>query len=218
MQKRRLETTGLAKPGKTRGLTGMGPGLAHQEVAGRVFGQVWNRTERFFWSKPRLLAGYPDPLLTLFVRYHRIITVCFMYDLDAMCGDKHLQGTVVSKNFLGISIKHQISSVVHLNISPQTLEQTSADRLTAIPGTVGITSNLQRCTGGCTLSTTCKLTVIHSLVTCSLEYIAQDCPLFVIIFLTFSTPPRHNSTITSARCDSTQIEPNDGRFIQCCPG
>ena len=60
-----MEPTGLAKPGKTRGLTGMGMGLAHQEAAGRVFGWVWNRTEPFFWSKPGPLAGYPDPLLTL---------------------------------------------------------------------------------------------------------------------------------------------------------
>jgi len=38
---------------------------------------------------------------------------------------------------------------------------------------------------GCILNRTCKLTVIHSFVTCSLLYIPQDFPLFVIIFLTF---------------------------------
>jgi hypothetical protein len=56
---------GLAKPGKTRGFTGPGPGLAFQGGAGQVFGQFWNRTEPFFRSKPRPLAGYPDPSLTL---------------------------------------------------------------------------------------------------------------------------------------------------------
>ena len=64
-QNRRLEPTGLAKPGETRGLTGTGPGLACQESAGRVFGRFWNRTDAFLRSKPGPLAGYPDPLLTL---------------------------------------------------------------------------------------------------------------------------------------------------------
>jgi len=62
---RRLEPTGLAKPSKTRGLTGTGPGLASQDAGGRVFGRFWNRTEPFFRSEPGPLAGYPDPLLTL---------------------------------------------------------------------------------------------------------------------------------------------------------
>ena len=35
------------------------------EVLGRVLGQVWNRTNQFLQSKPRLLTGYPDLLLTL---------------------------------------------------------------------------------------------------------------------------------------------------------
>jgi len=56
---------GLAEPGKTRGLTGMGPGLAHQEAAGRVLGLFWNQTTPFLPSKPGPLAGYPDPLLPL---------------------------------------------------------------------------------------------------------------------------------------------------------
>jgi hypothetical protein len=60
-----LEPTGLAKPGKTRGLTGTGPGLARQDAAGRVFGRFWNQTKPFFRSEPGPLAGYPHPLLTL---------------------------------------------------------------------------------------------------------------------------------------------------------
>jgi len=66
-QNRRLEPTGLAKHGKTRWLTGTGPGLARQESAGRVSGRFWNRTDPYLQSKPGPLAGYPDPLLTLIV-------------------------------------------------------------------------------------------------------------------------------------------------------
>jgi len=65
MRNRKLELTGVAKPVETHGLTGTGPGLASQESAGWVVGQVWNRTDPFLRSKPGPLAGYPDPLLTL---------------------------------------------------------------------------------------------------------------------------------------------------------
>jgi len=64
MQNRRLDPTGLAKPGETRGSPGMGPGLDRKQPAVCVFGRFWNRTELFFRSKPRPLADYPDPLLT----------------------------------------------------------------------------------------------------------------------------------------------------------
>jgi hypothetical protein len=69
-QNRRLDPTGLANPGETRGLTGMCPGLARQESAGRVFGRFWNRTHPFLRSKPGPLAGYPDLLLTLVLGNH----------------------------------------------------------------------------------------------------------------------------------------------------
>ena len=64
-QNRRLELMGLAKPSKTCGMTGTGPGLACQVAAGRVFGWVKNRTDLFLQSEPRPLAGYLDPLLTV---------------------------------------------------------------------------------------------------------------------------------------------------------
>jgi len=57
--------TGLAEHGETHGLPGMGPGLDRQEAVGCVFRRLWNRTEPFFRSKPRPLAGCPDPSLTL---------------------------------------------------------------------------------------------------------------------------------------------------------
>jgi len=62
---RRLELTDLAKPANTRGLTGMGPGLAHQDAVGQVSGQCFNQTNPFLQSKPGLLAGYPDRFRTL---------------------------------------------------------------------------------------------------------------------------------------------------------
>jgi hypothetical protein len=92
------------------------------------------------------------------------------------------------------------------------------DRLTANCGTVGITSILERYAAGCNLSRTCKLTVIRSLVTCSLQYIPQDFPLFIFFFLTFSTRASHGPTNTSARCDSIWIMQNSVRFIHCTPG
>ena len=64
-QNRRLEPTDLAKPGQTCGLTGRCPGLARQESAGRVFGWVSTQIDLFLRSKPKPLAGYADPLLTL---------------------------------------------------------------------------------------------------------------------------------------------------------
>jgi len=44
------------------------------------------------------------------------------------------------------------------------------------------------------LSKTGTLNVIHSIVTCSLLYIAQDFPFIVIIFLTISTTASHGCT------------------------
>jgi len=65
-QNRRMEPTGVAKPGKTHELTCTGPGLTRQESVGRVFGRFSNRTDPFLRSKPGPLVGYLDPLLTLF--------------------------------------------------------------------------------------------------------------------------------------------------------
>ena len=41
-QNRRLDPMGLATPGTTCGLMGMGPCLESQEAAGQVFGRFWN--------------------------------------------------------------------------------------------------------------------------------------------------------------------------------
>jgi len=53
----RLEPTGLAKPGKTRKLTGTGPGLAHKESAGRVAWQFLTSTGAFGSGPTRTEAG-----------------------------------------------------------------------------------------------------------------------------------------------------------------
>jgi len=68
-QNRRLDRTGLAKPGETRRLRVTGPGLAPQESAGRVFGQFRNRTDPFLRPKPGPLVGFPDLLLQLVLLY-----------------------------------------------------------------------------------------------------------------------------------------------------
>ena len=42
MQNLTLELTGPAKPGKTCGLMGTGPGLARQDSVGQISGRFWN--------------------------------------------------------------------------------------------------------------------------------------------------------------------------------
>ena len=49
-QNQRLEPTGLPIPSKTRWSMGTGPGWAHCEAAGRVFGWFWSRTDPFLLS------------------------------------------------------------------------------------------------------------------------------------------------------------------------
>jgi len=65
MQIQRLELTGQADPGKTRGLMYTGSGLVHQEAVGLPWRKIWNWTELFFQSKPEPVVGYQDPLLIL---------------------------------------------------------------------------------------------------------------------------------------------------------
>lgn len=60
-----MELTVIAIPNRTRELTGTCQGLAHQEPAGWVFGQVCNHTYQCLRSKPLPLAVYTYPLLTL---------------------------------------------------------------------------------------------------------------------------------------------------------
>jgi len=132
-----------------------------------------------------------------------------------MCWNNHHRMTFPSKNFRDISIKLEISAVIHFNVSLLTNKQPSSDRHAANCGSVGITSYLQPYIAGYILNRTCKLTVIHSLVTGSLLYIPQDFSLFVIIFLTSNTISRHGSTGTSDQCDSIRMDHNDVRIIQC---
>jgi len=70
MQNGRLEPTGLAKPGQTRGWTATGLALALQESAGWVSVRVWNCTNLCLRFKPGPLPGCPDQLLTLLIACH----------------------------------------------------------------------------------------------------------------------------------------------------
>jgi len=71
-QNRISEQMGLANHGETHGLTRTGPALAHQGSATLVFGLVRYQTDRFLQSKPGPLAGYLDPLLSVFPSLHPI--------------------------------------------------------------------------------------------------------------------------------------------------
>jgi len=137
--------------------------------------------------------------------------------IPVMCSDKHHDTSFRSKNFRFTSIKREISVVVQLNVS-QPRKETTSDRLTSNRGTVWIPSTLQLYAAGYIFSRPCKLTVICSIVTCSLQYIPQDFPHFGIIILTYSTTAIQGSTKTSAQCDWIRIEQNDRRFIECDPG
>jgi hypothetical protein len=135
-----------------------------------------------------------------------------------MCWNEHHQTLFLSKNFLFVYIQHEISADLHLNVSLKTNKQTSSDWLTVPCGSVEITSNLQLYAARLNMSRTCKLTVLNSIVTCSLLYIHQNIHLFVIIFLTVPIRASHGSTNTSARCDWLQIELNNWGLNGCAPG
>ena len=116
-QNRRLEPTGLAKPGETRGLTGTGPGLARHESAGRVFGRLWNPTDPFSRSKPGPLAGYPDPLLTLVVANcdHTSECVHWVPQQNANWSGGNTQGSISTRHFfyhIRICYSHKIRYLI----------------------------------------------------------------------------------------------------------
>ena len=65
------------------------------------------------------------------------------------------------------------------------------------------------------LSITYRLAAIYYILTSTSLYVSQDFPhLFVIIFLSYSTPPNHGYTNTSARWRQIRSMPIDGCFIQ----
>jgi hypothetical protein len=67
MQNLKLEPTGQATPGKAYNLVGTGLVMARKEMAGWIFGPVWNPTDLFLRSKPGPLEGYQNLLLTILV-------------------------------------------------------------------------------------------------------------------------------------------------------
>jgi len=105
-----------------------------------------------------------------------------------MCWEKHHLTTFPSRNFLFITMKHEISADVHFNVSLRTILPISSDRLTENRGTVGITCNLQQYAAGYISSRLCNLRVIHFIVTCSLLYIPQYFPLSLLCSSPF---PQH---------------------------
>jgi len=76
-QNQRLEVTGRAKPGKTSGLAGKGPGVPRQGAACHDFGRVKEQSDQVLWSEPGPLAGHLNQLLTLtiYIDRHRLLIV-----------------------------------------------------------------------------------------------------------------------------------------------
>jgi len=78
-------------------------------------------------------------------------------------------------------------------------KQTTSDWLIANRGTVRNPCNLQSNAAWFNLREMCNLAVTYFILTCSEVYIPQDFPLlFVIIFLSYSTPAHHGYKNTSA--------------------
>jgi len=65
-----IGTNGSSKSRQTRGLMCVGQDLPRQDATGLVFGQFWNWSESFLQSEPATLAGYPVPLVTLYIETH----------------------------------------------------------------------------------------------------------------------------------------------------
>ena len=98
-----------------------------------------------------------------------------------MSWDKHYQTSFPSKNYHFRSIKHEISAVVHLDVTLWTNKQHQTNLLKSCDRW----NPMQLYTAGFSLNWTCKLAVTHSILTCSSLYNLQHFPLlFVIIFLT----------------------------------
>jgi len=94
-------------------------------------------------------------------------------------------------------------------------KQITFDLLIANRKAVEHPSYLQSYPAGSILSIMNKLAGTCYILTWSLLYIPQDFPLlFFIIFLSYSTPPNHGCTNTSARRRWIRHKPINWRFIQ----
>jgi hypothetical protein len=132
-----------------------------------------------------------------------------------MCWNKHHQTSFPSMNFFFF-----VSNMWYqLSLTPMSpWKQRNKQHRTDLLQIAGPLESPARCSYTLQGKTwTCKSTVIDSIVTCSLLYIPQDFPLFIIIFLKFSTTASHGSTNSVARWDSIRTKPNDRRFIQVSP-
>jgi len=138
-----------------------------------------------------------------------------------MSWDKHHQTSFPSKNDLFISLKHDISAVVHLEVSLWTNRQRRTDWLKS-----GHRLNpLQLNADVFSFNWTCKLAVTHSILTCSYLYNLQHFPLlFVIIFLTFlqqqamapeTLPPGTIGAESSRMTGASHTEPLGETQQQC---
>ena len=93
-------------------------------------------------------------------------------------------------------------------------KKATADRHIAHRGAVGTHSNLQLYPAEFILSLTNMLAANYSIVTWSELYNRQNFPLlFIIVFLSNSTPANHGYTTTSAWSEQIQIQPIGRPFV-----
>ena len=78
----RLKRRVQVKSRNTQQLWGIGMGLAHHEVAGRLFGWVWDRTQLCLWTESRQVARFPDPFLTLYASNRACLTAILFPQQD----------------------------------------------------------------------------------------------------------------------------------------
>jgi len=113
--------------------------------------------------------------------------------------DKHQQMFFPSNNVLCISDNHHDWGCGTPHLIPVN-KQATLDKLVAHCGAVGNPCNLQSYSAGFILSITNMLAATNSTLTWSWLYSPENFPLlFVMIFLSYSTPATQGYTTTSAR-------------------
>jgi hypothetical protein len=149
----------------------------------------------------------------LTIQHDSIFSVSFMYDpWDFL---RHTSPDVLSRKPYPVYIRQSCNSS-HRN--PQLIlenKQTTSDRLIAYRWTFRNPSNRPSNATWLKLSETCNLAVTYFILTCSEVYIPQEFPLlFVIIFLSYSTPANHGYTNTSARWEQHWSRQMNGYYTQ----
>lgn len=97
--------------------------------------------------------------------------------------------------------------------SPDT-NHTTSDQHTEYHTTICNPADMQLFSGGFMLSRIWKFAVLDAILTWCLQYIPQDFPHVIYIFLSYSTPANHANTSTITRCEWIWIKRNYRPFQQ----